>query len=460
MALVRFGGIGSGIDTSSIIDALIKQQRKAQVEPIEKRLSSLNDSVNALQELKGLLSTLSNKASAFRVLNGGALSKFISSSNESVATASVSNAAQPGNYTLSVTSLAKKGSISFNERYASSGASLISGINDLDPEADRTMEITVGGETVSFVITSSTTVSEFISQFNNQSSMGQATLINVGTSSSPEYAISITAKNEGTALGEVLISGGASLEGFIADITEVNATDAQFTMAGVSGTITRGSNTFSDLIEGVTLSLTGTGSTNLTIAVDSETTKAKLNELVEAYNAIVKYVSENDQITLEQNGSELIPVYGSLSEVGVDDSLIQSLRDVIRGTSTSSGKILADIGITTNRDGTLSFDKNTFDNAISSDSSSISSLLESLGEEFGGIASGAVYQFTRYGGLLDVTKNQQSESIRTNQQKLGDLEKRLAETEEQLIARYAALERIIGSLQSTQSTLTSLLPRN
>ncbi len=460
MALVRFGGIGSGIDTSSIIDALISQQRKVQIAPIEQRLATLNDSVDALSELKGLLSTLSDKASVFRVLNGGALSKLVSSSNESVATAAVSNAAASGSYSISVNSLATRGSSSFNERYSSSSDVLISGINDLDLEDDRTIEVEVGGEAVEIVVSSTTTVSDFISQFNSQSTKGTASLINVGTSSSPEYAISISANSEGTELGTVSITGGASVAAFVADSTSVNATDAEFTMTGIAGTITRNSNTFSDLIEGVTISLSGTGTTNLTVSVDSESTKSKLGELVEAYNAIAQYVTENDQTTLEQDGSELIPIYGSLSEVGVDDSLIQSLRDVIRQTSNESGsvRILADLGITTNRDGTLSFDEDTFDDAISGDPDSVASLLEEIGEEFGGTASGTVYEFTRYGGLIDITSNQQSDSIRNNQLRLSDLEKRLAETEEQLIAKYAALERIIGSLQSTQNALTGLLP--
>lgn len=461
MAVVRFGGIGSGLDTSSIIDALISQQRKVQIEPIEKRLTTLNESVDALNELKGLLSTLSEKASAFRTLNGGALSKLVSSSNESVATAAVSNIASSGNYSLSVTSLATRGSSSFNERYTSSSDVLISGINDLDLEDDRTIAVDVGGESVEITVSSTTTVSDFISQFNSQSTQGRASLINVGTSSIPEYAISISANTEGTELGSVSITGGGSVAAFIADRTSVSATDAEFTMTGISGTITRSSNTFSDLIDGVTISLSGTGTTNISVSVDSDTTKAKVRELIEAYNAIIEYVAENDQITLEQDGSDMKPVFGALSDVGVDDSLIDSLRSVIRGTSNESGsvRILADLGITTNRDGTLSFDEDTFDNAVSSDPTGVANLLESLGEEFGAPATGTLAQYTKFGGLLDITLNQQSESVRSNQQKLSDLEKQLSETEQQLITRYAALERIIGSLQSTQSALAGLLPR-
>jgi flagellar hook-associated protein 2 len=461
MAIVRFGGIGSGLDTSSIIDALISQQRKVQIKPIENRIATINDSVDALNELKGLLSTLSDKASVFRTLNGGALSKVVTSSNESVATAAVSNTASTGSYSLTVTSLAKRGSSSFNERYDSSSDVLISGINDLDPEDDRTITVQVGGESVEIVVSSTTTVSDFISQFNSQSTKGRASLINVGTNSTPEYAISISANTEGTELGSVSITGGASVATFVADKTSVSATDAQFTMAGVAGTITRSSNTFSDLISGVTVSLSGTGSTNISVSVDSNTTKANVRDLIEAYNAIIEYVAKNDQITLEQDGSATKPVFGALSDVGVDDSLIDSLRSVIRGTSNESGsvRILADLGITTNRDGTLSFNEDTFDDSVSSNPSGVASLLEKLGEEFGAPATGTLAQYTKFGGLLDITLNQKSESIRNNQQRLSDLEKQLSETEQQLITRYAALERIIGSLQSTQSALAGLLSR-
>lgn len=466
MSVIRFSGIASGIDTSSLIESLLSQQRQLKITPLQDTLTTLTDSNDALSELKTLLSNLQSAAASLRTVNGGAIAKDSTSSNETVATAAVSNAANTGSYGLTVESLAKAGSVSFDARYASSDEALLNTINDMDPAIDRTIRFTLGTgdseETIDIELTSSTTVSQFVQEFNESTDLADATLVNTGSTESPQYAIVIQSRSEGTEEGSVVVSqpgAGVNLGAYVADQTAISATDATFRISGIDGLITRGSNTVSDVLEGMTLKLHSTGSTTINVTQDTSATKTTIKNLVEAYNEVFEFVQENDAITLEQDGASVTPIFGALSNVSVDDSLIESLRSALRSAVATSGetRTLSDLGITTQRDGTLAFDEDIFEDGLEADPTSSEEVLSILGEEFGGTASGTVYQYIRYAGLLDNTTTQQSTQIANIQKQIAEEESNIVEQEIQLNARFAALEKLIGQLQSSQNALAGLI---
>lgn len=466
MSVIRFSGIASGIDTSSLIDSLLAQQRQLKIGPLQSSLTTLTDSNDALAELKGLLTTLQTSAKSFRTIQGGAIAKEATSTNETVATAAVSNAANTGSYGLTVESLATSGSISFDARYASSGEAILNTIDDIDPAIDRTVRFTLGTgasqETVDIELSSTTTVSQFVDSFNQATDLADASLINTGSTTSPQYAIVIKSRSEGTEEGSVSVSqpgAGVALGAYIADNTAIAATDATFRISGIDGLITRGSNTISDVLEGMTLRLNATGSSTINVTQDTASTKSSIKKLIEAYNDVIEYVQENDATTFEQDGASVTPIFGSLGNVSVDDNLVESLRAALRSAVATSGstRTLSDLGITTQRDGTLAFDEDQFEEGVEADPTSSEEVLSILGDEFGGTASGTVYQYIRYAGLFDSTTNQQATQITNIQKQISEEESNLIEQETQLNARFAALEKLVGQLQSTQGALSSLI---
>lgn len=461
--LVNFSGLASGIDSSALIKAILDQQRKAQIDPLETRVQEYQDTNDALGELKDLLSTLSSKLASFRVVNGGALSKLASSSDETVASATAANGASSGSYTLSVSQLATNGSLSLDARYASSSTAALATINDLAPAADRTATITVGSgadqESVDVVMTSTMTIQDFVNSFNESSEKAEASLVNVGTSSSPSYAIVINSYETGEEEGELAISGGAQVSAWATDHTLSQATNAEFTLSGIDGTIERASNSIADVIGGVNLNLSATGTTTISVSTDSASTASRVRDFVDAYNEMVAFIEENDLVSQESDGGEIENIFGALAGTSIDENLVSSLRSALAGAGTSGRtvNILADLGITTQRDGTLAFDEDTFDEAISNDAEGVRIVLEDLGETTAS-TDGTIAQFSRYNGLIDVTTNTNLSQITSLQDRITEVEKRLAQQEESLIARFAALERIIGGLTSQQNALASLLP--
>jgi flagellar hook-associated protein 2 len=168
------------------------------------------------------------------------------------------------------------------------------------------------------------------------------------------------------------------------------------------------------------------------------------------------YVQENDLVSVGSAGEEA--VFGPLAGTSLDDSLLTALRSAISGSSTSGGLLntLADLGVTTERDGTLKFDTSKFKEAVAKDPESVRSITRNLGETLAGI-DGTIAQYTRFNGLIDIAEQSNQSLIDSYNTKIADLEKALAQQEQLLTAQYARLESVIGKMNSQQSSLASLI---
>lgn len=252
-------------DSNSLIDAILSQQRKAQVNPLKRQVTELEDTNTSYGELSSLLSKLQGVAGKFRVLNGSALSKTASSSNEAVSTALAGNAALNGTYALSVSQLATAATYSFADRFSDSSSVINGTINNGAAAADRTVTVTIGTganqESVAVELTNTSTADDFVRSFNTASDSAEASLVNVGTSSSPSYAIVINSVNQGVDKGQIGVAVGSEVQtagagAFLTGSATLNqAQNSQFTLSGISGTISRSTNSVSDVIQGVTFNL-------------------------------------------------------------------------------------------------------------------------------------------------------------------------------------------------------------
>lgn len=465
MAVINFTGLASGIDSGSLIQAILDQQRQARIKPLEKRLTELSDTNSAFSKLKELLEDVNSATSTFRQVNGTGLAKTAVSSSESRVSATASNAASNGTYAINVSTLASNATTSFDDRYLSSSAAVNSSINNGAAAADRTVTVEVGTggdkETVALELTSSTTVSDFVSQFNASSSKAEASLVNVGTSGSPSYAVVINSINQGTQKGTVAVSVGSEItsagSGAFASSTLSQATNATFAVDGIAGTFTRSSNSISDVVPGLTLDLQSTGSATVTVRDDAATTTSNVQAFVDAYNELVDYIRENDAVTEDESGDTSI--FGSLSSTALDENVLSAIRQAFSSSSTSGGTVnsLADLGIATQRDGSLKLDTDRLSAAIAQDPESVRTITSNLGETLSSV-DGTLAQYTRFNGLLGSSQRNNQTQIDSLNTRIADIEKALDLQKTQLTAQYARLESVVGKLNSQQSALTGLLP--
>jgi flagellar hook-associated protein 2 len=461
MPLISFSGIASGLDTAALIEAILDADRKVKIKPLEKQVTENDEETTKLKEFKTLLRSLQDMANDFRTVNGGALSKNAISSDETVATATADNDALNTSIALTVNTIASNSTASFNNTFASTDTVINSG------SAGSTVSFTIGTggtpETVNVAVDNTTTVADFITDFNNSSTRAIASAVNVGTSASPSYKIVVSTLEEGTLTGDIAsITDAASF--FSSGRTITHATDAAFSVSGISGTITRYSNSVDDVIPGVTLQLQKGGAVSTTISVtdDTEGSTETIQEFVDKYNELVAFMAENNLIAPAADSPNGLNTFGPLAKTRIDENAISALRSAISTSKYTSGseiKILADLGITTKQDGTISFNTSTFSSAISKESKSVKEVLAEFGDLVGALeaSGGTIDPFTKFGGLISAATDANDESVDNLNERISDYEALLAEKEATLRAQFARLESLMGGLQAKQSALTSAL---
>lgn len=466
MPLVNFSGIASGIDSSSLIDAVLQQKRQLRITPIKNQQAATQETSDTIKQLKTALNDLKDKADKFRLLNGGGVKTGITSSDESVLTAKSLGSLSSGTYNMTVSQRAQNASLSFNDRYSSMTSAAAPAINDGDTAANRTLTVQVGTgasqESIGIELTSTTTISDVMESFNSTSTQATASIINVGTTAVPSYALSFTSKNSGTEKGTINVSVGSAITaaGTFTGNSLSQAKDATLSISGVSGTITRSSNTITDLIPGMSLDVGGVGTSNLVVGTDADATVSTVKDFVSAYNKVVTLIKDNDLVSQVNEGGELKNIFGSLAGTSIDEGIRDTLRQSLGGIISSDGgttMILADIGLTTERDGTLKFNEDTFKSLLSSNPSGVSSLLQNAGDTLGGVG-GKIAQFTQYQGIIDKFIQSNDADIAAKDQQISDIESSLSAEESRLRAQYATLEKNIGAMNSQRSSLARLLP--
>lgn len=459
MALIQFSGLASGIDSKSLIDALIEARNKTN-ELRQAEIDHITSENTALDELGSKINTLKDLVEKLRVVNGGGVYKRAASSNADVATAIAGSDAVSSSVSVNVTSIADTATQSLKPSSSSGWASSSSAFTS----GSGTVEIDVGSATggsqvtISVAVTAATTVQQFVEAINNDASASgrvSASLINVGTSGSPAYQVVLNTLKSGTVQGEIAVT----VPGGITDLSAPSAkqaTDAQFTISGISGTITRESNTVDDVVPGLTMQFLSSGATNISVTEDASSTADLMNQIVDAYNDIVSYVNENDIVERLADGTN---VYGTLAKTRTDNEFLSSFRAQLFGASSSTGTSvtsISELGIATNRDGTLSFDQNTFETAVGNDPTGAAEVLQDLGEGLGGI-SGVLHQYVTYNGFIDVAKNSNEDQIEQIQEKMTKLDYVNGRLRESLEGQFARLESLMAKLQNQGSALSSIL---
>lgn len=428
------------------MESLLSTQRSSRIAPLEGRLKSLSDTAYAFSQLDTKVTSLKDAIQGFRSVNGGVIDRSVFSSNESVLTVNTGAAATNTSASIQVSSLASSAVLSFDNTYGSLDTLLS------DSDFTKTVEFTIGtGETAEvFTIESDNnqTVESFIADFNKKTSRAVASAVNVGTEGDPQYKIIINSLSQGTELGSInAVDSNELFKGQTVD----QATDAQLTVSGISGTIQRSTNNISDIFTGLTLNLNNTGISSITVTTNTAGSTSKVQDVVNKFNDLVGYLREADSVTPGTNGNLL---FGPLARTSIDENILTALRaEIANSFNTGAG-----YGISTNLDGTLSFNTSTFSNALSTNPAGVSSAFSNFGELVGGI-NGLLSSYTKFGGIIDIAQDfNRLESTRT-QERLSSLNRALSGQEQQIRRQFSKIQEQLSLMESQSRFLQGIFSR-
>ncbi len=459
MSVISFSGLASGIDGDAVIKAII-DSRKLVAAPIENKVTANEDENKALQEFNTKMLALGDAAREFMTLNGGSVSKNAVSSIDDILSASANNNALTGSTTVTVKALARAATVSFSDTFGALDQPIFPSL-----AAPSEIQITVGSgdaqKTYSIEIDSETTLGG-LTQKISEATDGKvrASAINLSGGTPARYTLVIQGTDTGVSKGSLALTVPPEA-GLFQTPTVDQAADALINVAGV-GDISRPSNNITDVIPGVNLSLKQAMDTPVLVTVgsDAKKTAEKFGKVIQAYNEIVKYSKEQSKIERVEDDDKSTNVFSPLARIRVDERALDDIRAALADSRSAVGdspvRVLSDLGITTQRDGTLAFDDKKFIEAVNQNPAAAEGLMSSFADKLGSV-DGVIAQYTRYQGQIDIAKKANDDENETMKERLDRITVSLDKQTEMLKRTFATLESNVGKLNSDQQALTAIL---
>ncbi len=376
-------GIGSGLNVTSLVSQLMATQQQPLLN-LQTQQATYQAEISAYGSLAGTLSTLQTDASNLSSTN--LYSAYTATASTSGFFTSSANAtASAGSYGLAITNLAQANKLASNTHYASTSTTVGSGTvtfqfgtTTAGSPPTFSPSATQGAQTLT--IDSAHNSLAGISAAINSANVGvTASIANDGSG----YRLVLTSNNSGAA-NSLKVSTTGSLSALSYDPTAgsnsmtqtVAGKDAMFTLDGMA--MTSASNTVTNAIQGVSLTLTQPTTTPLTLTVAANTAliQSAVQSFVTDYNAA-------------QASIKSLTAYNATTKTAAiltGDSTVMSVQTQLRAIlntplSTAGGGLnnLADVGITFNKDGTLALNTATLGSVLADPSKNIATLFASVG---------------------------------------------------------------------------------
>ncbi|HWC36543.1 MAG TPA: flagellar filament capping protein FliD [Mycobacteriales bacterium] len=325
---------------------------------------------------------------------------------------------------------------------------------------DSTGTVTAGGLTLSLgnglqagsgtVVVAQTDATTTLSDLS--ASLGVAggpltsSVVSAGGSGTSAYLV-LSATQTGTAnalqIGSTL--GGLPAAGFT---TITAAADAHLQMGSLS--ISRSSNTISDLIPDVTLTLTGTSTSPVTVTTSTDIagTTSKLQDFVNSLNTVIGTAKADTAYDVSsQTGGPLVGDNGASS---LGDQIFAALQGV-SGTGTT--KALSQLGFTVQQDGTYQLDTAALAAQLAADPAGATQLLADAMSS----VSDLVGQMTGSSGVVSSSTAEYTANSKTLQSQIDGWTTRLAEIQANYTQQFSALQASLQAMDTEQTLLGSLI---
>ena len=447
-------GLVSGLKTTDLINSLMSVEGVPQT-LLKNKLTDTNSFISSLQTINGLVQALATKATD--AAKATSLDVFGATSTSTGVTVATSPGASVGSvgFTVGSTAAAHTGVTAAKSTWS-------------DAAGPITIVGADGKQTT--VTPSSGSLDDAVAAINKAAAGVSATKVAAGTAADGTklYRLQFTATKTGAdgafeiyrGTGADVTAGTATnVLGEIGAAVVTQGRDASVTLwAGTAAaqTVTSATNTFPDLLPGVSVTVTQPTTDPVTVSVTQDTTKAQAvaSGLVDALNAVASYFSSNTAVT-----STVSPTNGTTTTKAGTLTGDATTRDVMqRLTSTMSqpvnGKSPSSIGIVITKDGNFTFDADAFQKALSTDPQGTQAMLSAVAANVGAAATSASDKYT--GSITTSITGQQSVAKDLTTQ-IDSWTDRLTTRRATLQAQYSALETSLSKLQSQSSWLAGQL---
>lgn len=459
MATISSQGIGSGLDVKSIVAQLVAIE-KQPLSKLQVQAATVQTKVSAFGQLKSLFSTLSDAASSLGSLTTYNTVKATSSNSKAVSASAIGGTAA-NSFSVQVDSLAKAQATA-SAALLPVGGALGAGTVRLQLGKWTVVPLSFtpqsGVAPVDIAVSASDTVTEVASKINGANAGVRATVLNdvsgqrlllrsAATGEAAGFQLSIVSDVDGNpadASGLSRLVAGSSID---------YAADAAIRINNIP--VTSSTNTFSNVVSGVTLTAGEVTTTAAEVNVQPDATAARsaIDQFVAAYNAVNDQLNELTKYDAATKSGGLLQ--GDATAIGLQTAMRGILQSMTSGSAYSR---LADIGITQQLGGKLSVDGTKLGEALAN-GSEVQNLFRA--DNSGTASDGVALKFKSFTqGLLAVDGFFSSKdaslkrSLDLNSKDQNRLNQKVARIEVELNRRYNALDVQMSQLNGLNAYVT------
>lgn len=440
----------SGLPLDSLLTSLRNNENQALV-VIQGRQANAQARLSAYGKLRDALASFQKAAQTAG--SADAFSAIAVRNTSTAFSATADTTAIPGQYAVQIDRVASAQTLAYAGR------------------ADRTSSIGTGGllsitlgngEVHTLDLTGSDpSLDKLVAAINADPNIGvNATLVNDG--SQTPWRLMLTSRETGTqaAAVQVAVANNPDLATFLAydatspdpAITVQAAQDASLQINGIS--ITSQSNTVTNVIQGVTLTLSQTtsGPVTLGLARDDAAAKKAIEDFVKTYNSLLSTIGSLTSYDVASQSA------AALTGDSTARMVQTRMRDALAGAAAGAGgTTLATIGITTDpKTGMLQIDDTALDKALSGGAVDVSGLFTgSTG--IGARVSQAADTFTRSGGIFATATDGLNRTIAGLDDQYASMSARIDQRMETYRTQFTQLDAMVSQMNSLSSYLSQQL---
>lgn len=373
---ITYTGLGNGTDFTQLITKLV-QVEQGRITTLQTWKKSWTNKQAAFQELNTEMLSLKTTLDGMDTINEF-MSKTTDSTDSTVVSAVAGAGAENGSHELVVHQLATAKAMVTTLGYTTATEDINSS------SSDAIFAYTYKGVTYSNTAGANCTLTDLVNIINNDpSNPGVKASVSYDGS---KYYLQLRGMDTGSTSSLVINDTSTTLTGFKAANFGTITSNASSLLkldgwpASAASWITRETNSISDLVTGLTLTLKGTGSSTLTTTTDTDAIKEKVETFVEQMNAVRTLIMDISKVDSSTKQASLLT--GNYGIQLIDTNLKSAVAGIGVGFDYDQDKYstLSQLGIMTDAqegsttEGLLVIDDDIFDAILSSNADAVAQL--------------------------------------------------------------------------------------
>ncbi|NZA27907.1 flagellar filament capping protein FliD [Luteimonas sp. SJ-92] len=445
-----YGGIGSGIDISSMVSQLVAADRAPQDARLNKlesaakfKLSGVGSVSSAFDALKTALEAL-KKSDAMGARSVSSVSADSTAGTDNVLGASVGKGTPAGQYQIEVLSLASAHKLM--------GAAVATGTLF---DAGK-LSLSMGGESVTIDIATGSSLADIRSAINDKAASLGVQVSLMTSDDGQHLSIASTKTGAANAISLAFVEGGGDLSALVGGMQQTNAAaDARVSIDGL--VTTSAGNAIADAVPGMTLTLKKTGTSTVTVASDAAASRKPVEDVVKAYNAAIKAIASATSYNKETDTPSSLTGDGQMR--GAAGQLRGMMADLLGGLA-AQGLDAKSIGLQTraypSNDGTLVLDTAKFDAAMAANPGKITAAFTGS-DGFAARLAGVVNGYVGTDGSFTLRTKGINDQLKDVARQRESVNLRMEATAKRYQAQFVALDTLMAQMSTTSNYLAQQL---